>query len=545
MFREYMHVERFGNDEVQGIELGECYVFPKLDGTNASVWVDENYNIRAGSRKREITPDNDNAGFAKFALNDARIIGFLSEYPGFRLYGEWLCLSGDTKIKLVSGGKRGHTMTLREMYEYQETPLIEKLKYVRKDGVNSETERPSWWKRNGLPQTFSLFIDEDKIKPQRMAAIIYSGEKMVYSVKTRNGYEIKSTLDHKFWTNRGWLRLKDIEVGDVVATTELANYRGKRSHGRGSRAIHKIQADLRKNNVCEGCGKEDCLEVHHIDGDWRNNELSNLKVLCSDCHRGSHKNVTAANQSYNYTFDKIISIEPFGVEDCYDISMSAEEDSASFIANGFVVHNCPHTLKTYNKDAWRKFYVFDVFNSYLGSYVPYGEYKEYLEKHDIDYIPAYSTMKNATYDHFLIELNKNDFLVSEGVGEGIVIKNYNYKNKYGRTTWAKLVTSTFKESHKRVMGPDEKRFSDLIEEKIVDEFLKQDIVEKVYAKISNDEQGWNSKYIPRLLGTVYHDFVTEELWQGLKKHKNPTINFKTLNSLIVNKTKESLPHVFS
>ena len=296
MFREYMHVERFGNDEVQGIEFGECYVFPKIDGTNASVWVDENYNIRAGSRKREITPDNDNAGFAKFALNDARIIGFLSEYPGFRLYGEWLV---------------------------------------------------------------------------------------------------------------------------------------------------------------------------------------------------------------------------------------------------------PHTLKTYNKDAWRKFYVFDVFNHYLGSYVPYGEYKEYLDKHDIDYIPAYSTMKNATYDHFLIELNKNDFLVSEGVGEGIVIKNYNYKNKYGRTTWAKLVTSTFKETHKRVMGPDEKRFSDLIEEKIVDEFLKQDIVEKVYAKISNDEQGWNSKYIPRLLGTVYHDFVTEELWQGLKKHKNPTINFKTLNSLIVNKTKESLPHVFS
>ena len=296
MFREYMHVERFGNDEVQGIELGECYVFPKLDGTNASVWVDENYNIRAGSRKREITPDNDNAGFAKFALNDARIIGFLSEYPGFRLYGEWLV---------------------------------------------------------------------------------------------------------------------------------------------------------------------------------------------------------------------------------------------------------PHTLKTYSKDAWRKFYVFDVFNHYLDSYVPYNEYKEYLEKHDIDYIPAYSTMKNATYDHFLTELNKNDFLVSEGIGEGIVIKNYDYKNKYGRTTWAKLITSTFKESHKRVMGPDEKRFSDLIEEKIVGEFLKQDIVEKVYAKISNEKDGWNSKYIPRLLGTVYHDFVTEELWQGLKKHKNPTINFKTLNSLIVNKTKESLPHVFS
>ena len=35
-FRQYMHIERFGNEEVLGIELGESYVFPKLDGTNAS-----------------------------------------------------------------------------------------------------------------------------------------------------------------------------------------------------------------------------------------------------------------------------------------------------------------------------------------------------------------------------------------------------------------------------------------------------------------------------------------------------------------------------
>lgn len=31
-FRKYMHLERFGNDEVQGIELGTCYIFSKLDG---------------------------------------------------------------------------------------------------------------------------------------------------------------------------------------------------------------------------------------------------------------------------------------------------------------------------------------------------------------------------------------------------------------------------------------------------------------------------------------------------------------------------------
>ena len=32
-FQKYMHVERLGKEEVEGITSGKCYVFPKLDGT--------------------------------------------------------------------------------------------------------------------------------------------------------------------------------------------------------------------------------------------------------------------------------------------------------------------------------------------------------------------------------------------------------------------------------------------------------------------------------------------------------------------------------
>jgi hypothetical protein len=33
-FRKYQHVERYGSPEVEGVELGECCIFPKLEGTN-------------------------------------------------------------------------------------------------------------------------------------------------------------------------------------------------------------------------------------------------------------------------------------------------------------------------------------------------------------------------------------------------------------------------------------------------------------------------------------------------------------------------------
>lgn len=35
-FKKYMYIERFSTDEVQGIELGKCYIFPILFAINKS-----------------------------------------------------------------------------------------------------------------------------------------------------------------------------------------------------------------------------------------------------------------------------------------------------------------------------------------------------------------------------------------------------------------------------------------------------------------------------------------------------------------------------
>ena len=94
-------------------------------------------------------------------------------------------------------------------------------------------------------------------------------------------------------------------------------------------------------------------------------------------------------------------------------------------------------------------------------------------------------------------------------------------------TWAKLIANHFKEKHQAAMGASEIGGM-MLEEKICDEFVTQHLVDKVHAKIVNEHDGWSSKNIGQLLGVVWHDLITEEIWEIIKKHKNPKIDFKTL-----------------
>jgi len=295
-FKKYMHIERYGNDEVQGIELGQCFIFPKIDGTNGSVWI-EGGELQAGSRNRQLSTDNDNAGFCDWVENgDHRLKEFFEENPDLRLFGEWLV---------------------------------------------------------------------------------------------------------------------------------------------------------------------------------------------------------------------------------------------------------PHSLRIYRKDAWNRFYVFDVYDDVNEYYLPYNSYQPILEKYKLDYIPPICVAENVAYDNLLHELKNNVFLIEEGkgYGEGIVVKNYNFKNRFGRTVWAKVVANEFKEQQAKAQ-PTNKKFKDYIEQKIVDDYVTDHLVNKTYAKIVNECEGWNSKYIPRLLSTVFYDLVNEELWNAIKKLKNPTIDFKRLQQLTIIKIKELKPELF-
>jgi hypothetical protein len=214
----------------------------------------------------------------------------------------------------------------------------------------------------------------------------------------------------------------------------------------------------------------------------------------------------------------------------------------------------PHTFKDYRETAWNRFFVFDVCY-YSGSkgrnkYIPYEEYKKYFDELKIDYIPPIAIIKNPTTEQIYSTLEKNNFLVKDGSGngEGIVLKNYYYSNVYGRQTWAKVIASEFKEKHNKVKGIPKTKDKSSVEERIVSEFCTEYFIKKEVSKIitsvKNEGKSLDSKMVPRLLHTIYNELIKEESFNFIKKYRHPKIDFGLLNRKVTSKIKQTIPEYF-
>ena len=76
-FQKFSKIPRLSRD---------CVITEKIDGTNAQIYIGEGGEFLTGSRNRWIVPGDDNAGFAKWALEHKEEL--LKLGPG-RHFGEW------------------------------------------------------------------------------------------------------------------------------------------------------------------------------------------------------------------------------------------------------------------------------------------------------------------------------------------------------------------------------------------------------------------------------------------------------------------------
>lgn len=210
----------------------------------------------------------------------------------------------------------------------------------------------------------------------------------------------------------------------------------------------------------------------------------------------------------------------------------------------------PHTFTGYRDNAWRRFWVFDVYDDSTEQFLHWDAYGNLLMHCKLDVVHPLCHITNPVLDQLLSAAEANHFLCRDGAGpgEGIVLKRYDFTNRYGRTTWAKLVRNEFKDAHTKAKTPvlGERAQPEVL---IARAAVTQALVDKERHRIAVELQELGhpvprGKLIPRLLETVYHCVVVEELWAQLKKLKDPTVDFKKLRRHVIARTKQLAPDLF-
>jgi len=353
--------ELIDNPDVKVLTAGyveDATVYPLI--TSFGTYIDKT------KTRLHVTEETQLAMAATFAITTS--IDLRGEPLWGFLRGPASSLDKDTVVKINRAGKT-FDITIKKLYEM----LI--LKKIR--GGKS-------WNQD-IPTTIQRRSDDNTIRQVLVADVIKSGTKVCFEVLTESGHCVTASKDHKFLTDRGWVRLLKLSLNDslfvnnkerncgesrrqsgggyIYGLTYHPNrrqpYQGTRSKSRGRDRLlkHRIVYEaylndmslekyvnvLRTNeeqaNTFMYLNDEDI--IHHKDRNKKNNHLSNLERLDRSEHGKEHGEENTCNVLQKTNTSKIVSIKLVGIRETYDISVL--NDPHNFLANGIVVHNSGKT----------------------------------------------------------------------------------------------------------------------------------------------------------------------------------------------------------
>jgi len=186
----------------------------------------------------------------------------------------------------------------------------------------------------------------------------------------------------------------------------------------------------------------------------------------------------------------------------------------------------PHTVQ-YNETSYQHFYLFDI-EDIDGKKYKTDIVNNFADEYNIKRPHYFGVFQSPTGDQ-LKEMCGKSFIGEKG--EGIVIKNYNFVNKFGDIQYAKLVTEKFKEDNGIVFGGNNKHSESYWEMYCVNKYMTLERVKKIMNKLQSIiDHPLSIEDTARVLNTAYHDFITEEIW-AIQKKVTGDFNFKKLAGL--------------
>lgn len=103
----------------------------------------------------------------------------------------------------------------------------------------------------------------------------------------------------------------------------------------------------------------------------------------------------------------------------------------------------------YNAEAYNKFYLFSIWDEEKQEYLSDEVVKSEAARLGLQTVTYFYEGKFISFEHLMSFVGKSDLTLTPNTGEGVVVKNVSYKDRYGNQMFVKLVSEAFAEVQKQ------------------------------------------------------------------------------------------------
>lgn len=108
----------------------------------------------------------------------------------------------------------------------------------------------------------------------------------------------------------------------------------------------------------------------------------------------------------------------------------------------------------------KQFFLYDIYNLHLEEYVSFSVVRDEAKRLGLQLIPVFFEGEFESFEQLMSYVGRTDLggkLKGKPTGEGIVVKNVNYRDEFGKQVFVKLVIDGFREIQRQKQTKDSKK----------------------------------------------------------------------------------------
>ena len=179
----------------------------------------------------------------------------------------------ELKLRIKEATKQGY----KEAYEGDGVNISGRMKYQR---GNVQKESIQTITTSGGNDRGVVVSDKPRKDIKELEKYCEYCGKQLERKRFNGRLEDFTVFKNRKYCNRECMRKDWVKIGD--------NH--NQSYSNAHTTARKINELILHKELCELCGSDTNLDIHHIDGNWQNNNLDNLMCLCRSCHKKYERN---------------------------------------------------------------------------------------------------------------------------------------------------------------------------------------------------------------------------------------------------------------